>query len=106
MGSLNSMATSCRRLLEWATLDGRRLVLCLDDACRGINGPFAPLARIAARHVACLRLGRYGRRDVDERVEVLTACVRATVLKCVYAKLTGMGSLLLRKAPALALRRA
>jgi len=101
-----ALAACCRGALEWCTAGGRRLVLSLDEECRGPGGPYAPLERIDASHVESVRLGRYGRRTPEEAARVLAACARARVLRCVYSKLPGMGGHLAALAPRLSLQRA
>lgn len=99
LGNQSEVVACCRTALDWFSIGGQRVVLCLNDECRGPSGPFAPLQRVAVGHVASIRLGRYGRASVEERTGVIVACVGAVALRCVYAKLTGLGPQLLQALP-------
>ncbi|CAE8639052.1 unnamed protein product, partial [Polarella glacialis] len=100
-----ALAACCKTTLDWMTDEGRRILPCFSDECRGIKGPFPILERVAARHVDFVRLGRYGREDAPERLHVITACSEASALRCVYAKLTGIGAHLQDSTLLLSLRR-
>mmetsp|Transcript_90173 Transcript_90173/g.291809 ORF Transcript_90173/g.291809 Transcript_90173/m.291809 type:complete len:371 (-) Transcript_90173:138-1250(-) len=100
-----AVALCCRDALDWWSLGGRRIVLCLNEECRGPKGPFAPLGRLAGCHVETVRLGRYGRRNAEESADLIGACTRMTLLRCVYSKLTGIGPRLEQVSPRLLLRR-
>lgn len=86
-----AVAACCRASLDWASLNGRRCCLCLDDRK---GPPHAPLDRIATAVVQVVHLGRDGRESPEERARVLTACNKAEVLTCTYSNLLGLSRLL------------
>eukprot|EP00933_Yihiella_yeosuensis_P000223 TRINITY_DN100359_c0_g1_i1.p1 TRINITY_DN100359_c0_g1~~TRINITY_DN100359_c0_g1_i1.p1 ORF type:complete len:384 (-),score=59.99 TRINITY_DN100359_c0_g1_i1:78-1229(-) len=101
-----ALATCSRACFEWSTIKGQRVLLCFNDQCRGPQGPFPQIERLATSHVEQIRFAPYGRKDANEHAEVLSACNSATILRCVYAKrLAGIGSCLQDRQPFLALRR-